>query len=99
MGGMKELAAMRRRQAEFFNEELGQPVRRPDSDDESVGGEAYDEGEGEEVQEEEQVCASMAGKRGDLADWLQEYTVATMLRSLNIDLDVIGYDKAEECWK
>lgn len=68
MGGMKELAAMRRRQAEFFNEELGQPARRAESEDGSVGGEAYDEGEGEEVQEEEQVCASTAGRKGELAD-------------------------------
>lgn len=57
MGGMKELAAMRRRQAEFFNEELGQPVRRAESDDGSVEGEVYDEGEGEEAQDEEQVSS------------------------------------------
>lgn len=99
MGGMKELAAMRRRQAEFLHEELGQPARRADSDDGSVGGEVYDESEGEKVQDEEQVCISTAGKKGKLADCLQEYTVATMLRSLNIDLDVIGYDEAGDCWK
>lgn len=29
----------------------------------------------------------------------QEYTMATMLRSLNVDLDVIGYDATEEGWK
>lgn len=57
MGGMKELAAMRRRQAEFFNEDLGQPVRRAESDDGSVGGEMYDEAEGEEAQDEEQVSS------------------------------------------
>ena len=33
-----------------------------------------------------------------LTSW-QEYTMATMLRSLNIDLDAIGYDLKEEGWK
>lgn len=58
---------MRRRQAEFFNEELGQPARRAESDDGSVGGEVYEEAE--EVQDEEQVCALMAGGAG-FANWL-----------------------------
>lgn len=51
MGGMKELAAMRRRQAEFFNEEMGQgALGRPGSDE----GSELEELEKEEVDDEKE---------------------------------------------
>lgn len=60
MGGMKELAAMRRRQAEFFNEELGQSARKPGSNEGASGDEdlypdpkRVQEEEEEEEKEEE----------------------------------------------
>jgi hypothetical protein len=28
----------------------------------------------------------------------QEFTMAMMLRTLNVDLDVIGYDKQQQIW-
>ncbi|SPO02117.1 uncharacterized protein DNG_04790 [Cephalotrichum gorgonifer] len=85
MGGMKELAAMRRRQAEFFKEEMGgRPSKKPGSDDGSMDGD-WSPGSQEEQDEQE--------------DEEKEYTMATMLRSLNIDVHVIGYDEAEGSWK
>ena len=33
------------------------------------------------------------------ADILQEFTMAMMLRTLNVDLDIIGYDREEQRWK
>jgi Swi5-dependent recombination DNA repair protein 1 len=32
------------------------------------------------------------------ADYEQEFTIAMMLRTLNIDLDIIGYDKEQQRW-
>lgn len=57
MGGMKELAAMRRRQAQFFHEEFAQGAPRPGSDDGSGGEEAREPEP--EPQEEEEVGARM----------------------------------------
>lgn len=49
MGGMKELAAMRRRQAQFFNEEMGGGTsRRRGSDESSENEELEKEGEKED---------------------------------------------------
>ena len=55
MGGMKELAAMRRRQAEFFNEEFAQGPQRRGSDDGEVDERAR-EHEPEPQEEEVSVC-------------------------------------------
>ncbi|TVY48686.1 Swi5-dependent recombination DNA repair protein [Lachnellula occidentalis] len=33
-----------------------------------------------------------------LTIWLQEFTMAMMLRTLNVDLDVIGYDREQQRW-
>lgn len=32
------------------------------------------------------------------ADHCQEFTMAMMLRTLNVDLDIIGYSREEQRW-
>lgn len=34
----------------------------------------------------------------DIANVLQEFTMAMMLRTLNVGLDIIGYDKEQQRW-
>jgi Swi5-dependent recombination DNA repair protein 1 len=46
---------------------------------------------------EEDVCLVCAQVE-NVADTLQEFTMAMMLRTLNVDLAIIGYDKQEQRW-
>ena len=61
MGGMKELAAMRRRQAEFFNEDIGQSASRGPGSDEDSEHEKLKKEEQEGEKEEEVSYWAIAG--------------------------------------
>lgn len=61
MGGMKELAAMRRRQAAFFNENIGQGASRRPGSDEGSGHEELEEEEEEGEKEDEVSYRAVLG--------------------------------------
>jgi hypothetical protein len=52
--------------------------------------------EDDEVNYHATPCVGELGKR---LTKLQEFTMGIMLKTLNIDLDLIGYDSERDCWK
>lgn len=40
----------------------------------------------------------MGGARCELTSYLQEFTMMMMLKSLNIEPEVLGYDPVEDKW-
>ena len=51
-----------------------------------------------ELPDQEDVSAENIGNGGYGANASQEFTMAMMLRTLNVDLDIIGYDKQQQRW-
>jgi len=99
LGGPRAWKDMQKNQHEFWNRSDDEPKRPdPDEEGEQVGetGDLYaDYGVDPETVKESEA----ANERGlDDEGEEDEFTIAMMLKLLNVDLDVIGYDKHEQRW-
>lgn len=109
-GGPRAWKAMRQRQEDFyrgFDQELPGRSKRAAGGGGGDDGEDYDDGEeGEqggfergEVESSLEKEQRLLGEGGSDEDEDEpEFNMAMMLRSLNIDLSLLGYDEAEEKW-
>ncbi|KAL1914039.1 hypothetical protein Sste5344_000307 [Sporothrix stenoceras] len=69
--------------------------RRKGQDDDGSG----DEDNQNEVEDEDEVDDGDKEENDDKAEESQDFTMATMLASMGVDLDLLGYDETEEGWK
>ncbi|ROV95008.1 hypothetical protein VMCG_08331 [Cytospora schulzeri] len=108
-GGARAWEAMRQRQMEFYRgfdmdssaKSKAQGGGGGDDDDGEEEGEgAFDQGEDESLLEKEQRLQGDGRAKGVSDEDEDEpvFNMAMMLRSLNIDLSLLGYDEAEEKW-
>ncbi|KUI70873.1 hypothetical protein VM1G_06221 [Cytospora mali] len=106
-GGPKAWKAMQRRQMEFYRGfDQESPIKSKavgdddGDDDEEDEGQKYAQGEVESSLEKEQRLQEDGRGRGSSEEVEEEpeFNMALMLRSLNIDLSLLGYDEAEEKW-
>ncbi|KUI54684.1 hypothetical protein VP1G_02038 [Cytospora mali] len=107
-GGPKAWKAMQRRQMEFYrgfgheSPTKSKAVGNDDDDDNDDEGKEYAQGEVESSLEKGQRLQEGGRGRGSSEEEEEEdepeFNMALMLRSLNIDLSLLGYDEAEEKW-
>jgi hypothetical protein len=86
-------------------DEDGEGVGEGEIEDEDDEMRLRKDGKGEEEEEEEEEVRfffffglEIKGWSNTRGPFLQEFTMAMMLQSLSIDLDVIGYDKEGQRW-
>ena len=89
MGGV---SAMRDREKQSREKAWGWDDDQPKKTD--GGDEVEEEDEGEEQDEREEGVRKVE----DEGDGEEGYTMDMMLKSLNIELDIIGYDKGMQRW-
>ncbi|KZL83254.1 dna repair protein dds20 mei5 [Colletotrichum incanum] len=109
MGGLKAWRRAQRedraRFAERMMEENGEGRGRGQGDEgveESSPGHVGEEGDCEvrKDDEDEDEASTTTWRRGERGtDLQQEFTMGTMLRSMNIDFDIIGYDENTGWWR
>ncbi|KUJ08814.1 uncharacterized protein LY89DRAFT_788713 [Mollisia scopiformis] len=111
MGGPRAWKEMQKRQHEFQNnwdqEEENNNDDDDDDDHEDEDGERKDVekrdiyaeyGIDPETENEKSQRPNGLGDTGELPGQEDEFTMGMMLRTLNVDLDVIGYDKQQQRW-
>ncbi|KAA8575689.1 hypothetical protein MFRU_020g00710 [Monilinia fructicola] len=109
MGGPKAWKEMHKRQQEYRNnweqDEANNNNNNKDSDDEDEEGKNLDKRDvyaeysiDPETENEKAQRAPGLGDTGENPGEEDEFTMAMMLRSLNVDLAVIGYDREQQRW-
>ncbi|KAG9236831.1 hypothetical protein BJ875DRAFT_201477 [Amylocarpus encephaloides] len=109
MGGPRAWKEMQKKQHDFSNqwEQDDQANNNDDDDDEEDNGEEKEKRKNElrsqydldpETENEKSQRAKGVGDTGERAGEEDEFTMAMMLRTLNVDLDIIGYDREEQRW-
>jgi len=105
MGGPKAFKEIQKRQQEFHS--------RWDQEEQSNIGSDEDDAEGsspgkrdiyaeysldEETENEKSQRIRAVGDTIEMLGQEDEFTMAMMLRTLNVDLDIVGYDKVQQRW-
>jgi len=105
MGGPRAWKEMQKKQQEFQNSWDQEEQTKNDSDEESEETnhvekrDLYAEYDFEpETENEKSQRAKGVGDTGELPGQEDEFTIAMMLRTLNVDLDIIGYDREQQRW-
>ncbi|KAE9368477.1 hypothetical protein N431DRAFT_414913 [Stipitochalara longipes BDJ] len=105
MGGPRAWKEMQKKQQEFQNSWDQEDQTNNDSEDEDGEGkdvekrDLYAEYDIEpETENEKSQRAKGVGDTGELPGQEDEFTMAMMLRTLNVDLDIIGYDREQQRW-
>lgn len=105
MGGPRAWKEMQKKQQEFQNEwQQGEQNSNNDSGEEDNEGEVekrdlYAEYDIDpETENEKSQRAKGAADTGERPGEEDEFTMAMMLRTLNVDLDIIGYDRDQQRW-
>ncbi|KAF8847441.1 hypothetical protein BDZ45DRAFT_733604 [Acephala macrosclerotiorum] len=108
MGGPRAWKEMQKRQQEYQNswDQEDQP-NNDDDDDEDEDSEGKDVekrdiyaeyGIDPETENEKSQRPNGLGDLGELPGQEDEFTMGMMLRALNVDLEIIGYDKQQQRW-
>ncbi|TVY84742.1 Swi5-dependent recombination DNA repair protein [Lachnellula suecica] len=107
MGGPRAWKDMQKKQAEFQNNwDQDEPVD-DDSDDDGEEAEAKKAAKQDlyaqydidaETENEKSQRPKGLGDTGERPGEEDEFTMAMMLRTLNVDLDIIGYDRDQQRW-
>ncbi|PMD61330.1 uncharacterized protein K444DRAFT_611572 [Hyaloscypha bicolor E] len=105
MGGPRAWKEMQNKQQEFQNSWDQEEQTNNDSQDDDGEGkdmekrDLYAEYDIEpETENEKSQRAKGVGDTGELPGQEDEFTMAMMLRTLNVDLDIIGYDREQQRW-
>jgi len=105
MGGPRAWKEMQKRQTEYQNTWDQEENPNNDSGDDGAEGrdvekrDIYAEyGIDPETENEKSQRPSGLGDTGELPGQEDEFTIAMMLRTLNVDLAIIGYDKEQQRW-
>ncbi|CAL3973682.1 hypothetical protein PZA11_005846 [Diplocarpon coronariae] len=105
MGGPRAWKEMQKKQAENQNSwDQEEPANTNDSDDDDEKKDVekrdvYAEYSIDpETENEKSQRVKGLGDTGELPGQEDEFTMAMMLRTLNVDLDTIGYDREQERW-
>ncbi|PBP25908.1 DNA repair protein Dds20/Mei5 [Diplocarpon rosae] len=105
MGGPRAWKEMQKKQAENQNSwDQQEPANDNDSDDDEEKKDVekrdvYAEYSIDpETENEKSQRVKGLGDTGELPGQEDEFTMAMMLRTLNVDLDIIGYDREQERW-
>ncbi|EKD12108.1 uncharacterized protein L3040_007396 [Drepanopeziza brunnea f. sp. 'multigermtubi'] len=107
MGGPRAWKEMQKKQAEHQNSwDQEEPAKNNDSDDGDDGEKKNVEKRDiyaeysidPETENEKSQRVKGLGDTGELPGQEDEFTMAMMLRTLNVNLDIIGYDREEQRW-
>ncbi|PVH74343.1 hypothetical protein DL98DRAFT_658825 [Cadophora sp. DSE1049] len=103
MGGPRAWKEMQKKQQENRNSWDQEEQNNNDSDDEENKDvekrDIYAEyGIDPETENEKSQREKGVGDTGELPGQEDEFTMAMMLRTLNVDLDIIGYDREQQRW-
>ncbi|KAK3393634.1 putative meiosis protein [Podospora didyma] len=105
MGGAKAWRETRRQQQEYFRQDFGDGSEAPRRDHErdcreECGCEDEDEDDQNEIgREEAQKRREQEEEEEDDNDEESGFTMVMMLKSLNIDPEILSYDPAEDKWR
>ncbi|KAM3069256.1 hypothetical protein ACMFMG_010767 [Clarireedia jacksonii] len=106
MGGPRAWKEMQKRQQEFQNQwDQVDVINKNDEDDEDGEGKDVEKRDiyaeydiDPETENEKSQRAPGLGDTGENPGEEDEFTMAMMLRTLNVDLAIIGYDKQQQRW-
>ncbi|KAH6681376.1 hypothetical protein B0J14DRAFT_694924 [Halenospora varia] len=106
MGGPRAWKEMQKKQQEFQNEwQQDEQGNNNDSDDEDNERKDVEKRDlyaeydiDPETENEKSQRAKGVGDTGERLGEEDEFTMAMMLRTLNVDLDIIGYDREQQRW-